>query len=81
MLGDNLLLASAVGLAVGLLMVALYYRMIVEPLIPYNVAEQEWDHQPTLDDDMIGVTYSMYPYHEPIYYINPLPNQDHQNSK
>lgn len=76
MVVDNLLLVSAVGLAAGLLMVAGYYRMIVEPLIPSDETEPTWEHEPTLDDDIIAITHSMYPYHEFVYYSNPLLEQD-----
>ncbi|MFN8495610.1 MAG: hypothetical protein U0350_48905 [Caldilineaceae bacterium] len=69
MVADNLLLVGTVGLVTSMLMVMLYFAMLVEPITLDDFFEEEdADHQPALDDDMVYFTYSMYPYHEFMYF-------------
>lgn len=69
MVADNLLLVGTVGLVTSMLMVMLYFAVLVEPITLDDLFEEEdSDQHPVLDDELVYFTYSMYPYHEFMYF-------------
>ncbi len=81
MFADNLLLLGVVGWVAAALMVVTYYTFFMEQITLSDLDDQEWDHQPELDDEILSLTAAMYPYHEFMHYIGPFPTSQPQEGK
>jgi len=68
MLLNSLLLLGAAGVGLVMVMVFIYYILTAEPGLPTEPSRSGWEHQPVLDDDILYLASSMYPYQEYAYF-------------
>lgn len=68
MLLDSLLPIGAVAIGLMMVMVLIYYILAAEPNQPTDPGGAALDHHPALDDDLLYLASSMYPYQEYAYF-------------